>query len=66
MEDLVFLYCIQKKGSHCSPWDGVEGGTPLPGDFRVIVCPTPRQMNDFCDLLGTPDAPVSKIASVKT
>jgi hypothetical protein len=22
-------------------------------------------MNDFCDLLGTPDAPVSKIASVK-
>ena len=22
-------------------------------------------MNDFCDLLGTPDAPVSKILSVK-
>jgi hypothetical protein len=22
-------------------------------------------MNDFCDLLGTPDVPVSKIASVK-
>ena len=22
-------------------------------------------MNDFCDLLGTPDAPVSKIAPVK-
>ena len=22
-------------------------------------------MNDFCDLLGTPDAPVSKITSVK-
>jgi hypothetical protein len=22
-------------------------------------------MNDFCDLLGTQDAPVSKIASVK-
>jgi hypothetical protein len=37
----------------------------LPGDFRVIVCPTSPQMNDFCDLLGTPDAPVSKIASVK-
>ena len=34
---------------------------PLPGDFRVIVCPIPPQMND---LLGTPDAPVSKIASV--
>ena len=30
----------------------------------MIVCPTPPQMNDFCDLLGTPDAPVSKIASV--
>jgi hypothetical protein len=25
----------------------------------------PTTMNDFCDLLGTPDAPVSKIASVK-
>ena len=37
----------------------------IPGDFRVIVCPTLLQMNDFCDLLGTPDAPVSKIASVK-
>ena len=32
----------------------------------MIVCPTPPQMNDFCDLLGTPDAPVSKTASVKT
>ena len=31
----------------------------------MIVCPTPPQMNDFCDLLGTPDAPVSKIVSVK-
>ena len=30
----------------------------------MIVCPTPMQMNDFYDLLGTPDAPVSKIASV--
>jgi hypothetical protein len=35
------------------------------GDFRVIVCLTLPQMNDFYDLLGTPDAPVSKIASVK-
>ena len=58
------MYCIQNKGSHCSPWEGVEGVAPLPGDFRTIVCPTPPQMNDFCDLLGTPDAPVSKIASV--
>ena len=43
----------------------VEGGAPLPGDFRVIVCLTPPQMNDFGDLLGTPYAPVSKIAPVK-
>ena len=44
---------------------GVEGVVPLLGDFRVIVCLTSPQMNDFCDLLGTLDAPVSKIASVK-
>ena len=31
----------------------------------MIVCLTPPQMDNFCDLLGTPDAPVSKIASVK-
>jgi hypothetical protein len=31
----------------------------------VIVCLNPPQMNDFCDLLGTPYAPVSKIAPVK-
>ena len=30
----------------------------------MIVCLTPPQMNDFCDLLGTPYAPVSKIAPV--
>ena len=58
------MYCIQNKGSHCSPWEGVEGVAPLPGDFRAIVCPTPLQMNDFCDLFGTPDVSVSKIASV--
>ena len=46
--------------------EGVEGGAPLPGDFRVIVCPTPPQINDFCDLLGTPYAPVSKIAPVNS
>ena len=62
---LGFMYCIQNKGSDCSSREGVEGGAPLPGDFRVIVCPTPPQMNDFCDLLGTPDAPGSKIPSVK-
>ena len=47
------------------PREGVEEGAPLPGDFRMIVCLTPPQMNDFGDLLGTPDAPVSKIAPVK-
>ena len=31
----------------------------------MIVCLTPPQINDFCDLLGTPYAPVSKIAPVK-
>ena len=31
----------------------------------MIVCLTPPQMNVFCGLLGTPDAPVSKIAPVK-
>ena len=50
------------KCSHCSPWDGVEGNAPLPGES---FCTTPLQMNGFCDLLGTPDAPVSKILSVK-
>ena len=30
----------------------------------MIVCLTPPQMNDFGDLLGTPYAPVSKIAPV--
>ena len=46
--------------------EGVEGGAPLPGDFRLIVCLTTPQMNDFGDLLGTPYAPVSKIAPVKS
>ena len=61
---LDFIYCFQNKGSHCSPWQVVEGGAPLPGDFRVIICSNPPQMNDFCDLLGTPDAPILKIVSV--
>ena len=56
-QDLVF--------STASKIRGVEGGAPLPGDFRLIVCLTPPQMNDFGDLLGTPYAPVSKIAPVK-
>ena len=61
---LGFMYCIQNKGSHGSSREGVEGGAPLLGDFRAIVCSNPPQMNDFCDLIGTPGAPVSKIASV--
>ena len=48
-----------KTGITSYPW------TVWPEDFRVIVCLTPPQMNDFCDLLGTPYAPVSKIAPVK-
>ena len=55
---LGFMYCIQNKGSHCSLRAGVEGGASSPGNFRVIVCPIPPQINDFCDLLGTLDAPV--------
>ena len=31
----------------------------------MIVCLTPPQIIDFGDLLGTPCAPVSKIAPVK-
>ena len=31
----------------------------------MTVCLNPSQMNDFCDLLGTLDEPVSKITSVK-
>jgi hypothetical protein len=30
----------------------------------VIVGPTQAQMNDFCDLHGTPDTPVSRIVTV--
>ena len=44
---------------------GVERSAPLPGDFRVIVGPIPAQMDDFCDLHGTPDTPVSRIVTVK-
>ena len=48
-----------------SPREGVEWSAPLPGDFRVIVGPIPAQMDDFCDLHGTPDTPVSRIVTVK-
>jgi hypothetical protein len=65
MQDLVFSTAYKNKGSHCSPQEGVEGGATLPEDFRVIVCLTPPQMNDFCDLLGTPDVPVSKIKQTR-
>ena len=29
-------YCIQNKGSHCSPQEGVEGGAPFPGGVKVV------------------------------
>ena len=42
-----------------SPWcPSLNGHPPQPPS-------TPPQKNDFYDLLGTPDAPVSKIVSVK-
>jgi hypothetical protein len=68
MHDLVFSTASKVRVVTVAPGiprEGVEGGAPLSGDFRVIVCLTPPQMNDFCNLFGTPDAPVSKIASVK-
>ena len=49
----------------CSPQEGLERSAPLPGDFRVIVGPIPAQMDDFCNLLGTPYPPVSRIVTVK-
>ena len=39
----------------CSPQEGEERSASLPGDFRVIVCLTPPQINNLCDLLGTPE-----------
>ena len=48
----------------CSPKEGVEQSVPLPGDFRVIVGPILAQMDDFCDLHGTPDTPLSRIVTV--
>ena len=30
----------------------------------MIFCPTPPQMIELCDLIGTVDAPISKIASI--
>ena len=48
----------------CSPQEGVEGSAPLSGDLRVIVGPIPVQMDDFCDLHGTPNTPVSRIVTV--
>ena len=48
----------------CSPQEGVEGSAPLSGDLRVIVGPIPAQMDDFCDLNGTPDTPFSRIVYI--
>ena len=63
MHDLFLCTASKKRLVTVAP--GGLRGAPLPGNFRVIVCPTIPQMNDVCDLLGTPDAPVSKILSVK-
>ena len=65
MQDLVFSTASKIRGVTVTPRRGLRGGAPLPGDIRLIVCLTPPQMNDFGDLLGTPYAPVSKIAPVK-
>ena len=62
---MVFSTASKIRGVTVAPRRGLRGVAPLPGDFRVIVCLTPPQINDFCDLLGTPYAPVSKIAPVK-
>ena len=62
---MVFSTASKIRGVTVAPQEGVEGGAPLLGDFRMIVCLTPPQMNDFGDLLGTPYAPVSKIVPVK-
>ena len=66
----LMVKCLSDLNSHyswdpCSPQEGVERSAPLPGDFRVIVGPIPAQMDDFCDLHGTPDTPVSRIVTVK-
>ena len=64
MEDLILCTASKIRVATVAPGTGLRGVPLYQGEFRVIVCPTPRQMNDFCDLLGTPDAPVSKIESV--
>ena len=63
---VLFSTASKIRGVTVTPRRGLRGGDPLPWDFRLIVCLTPPQMNDFCDLLGTPYAPVSKIAPVKS
>ena len=55
MNDLVFSTASKIRVVTEAPRRGLKG---------VIACLTPTQMNDFCDLLGTPYAPVSKIAPV--
>ena len=62
---MVFSTASKIRGVTVAPQRGLRGGAPLPGDFRVIVCLTPPQMNYFSDLLGTLYEPVSKIAPVK-
>ena len=65
MQNLVFSTASKIRGVTVAPRRGLRGVPSLLGDFRLIVCLSPPQMNDFGDLLGTPYAPVSKIATVK-
>ena len=62
---MVFSTASKIRGVTVAPRRGLRGVPLYQGDFRLIVCLTPPQMNDFGDLLGTPYAPVSKIAPVK-
>ena len=34
---MTWFYVLHNKGNHCSPQEGVEGDTPLPGDFSRLV-----------------------------
>jgi hypothetical protein len=54
--EMVFSTASNIRVITLTPRRGVEGGASLLGDFRVTVCLTPPQMNDFCDLLGTPES----------
>ena len=62
---MVFSTASKIRGVTVAPRRGLRGLPLYWGDFRLIVYLTPPQMNDFCDLLGTQYALVSKIVPVK-